>query len=137
MTQAQAHYAVKDWHRRKWDDQPKTPGAHVFRIELISAYTGDIEAESSFQILITQNEDGTGNLVGLEKVTGSVHGKSGSFVFQHTGTFDNGKIHETLLVMPGSGTGELAGISGQVAIALDEHGESFPVTFDYQIAETA
>lgn len=137
MTQAHAQYAVKEWHRRKWSDQPQTPGAHVFRIELTSGYTGDIEAESSIQILITQNEDGTGNLVGLEKVIGSVHGKSGSFVFQHTGTFDNGKIHETLLVMPGSGTGELAGISGQVTIDLNQHGEGFPVTLDYEIAQTA
>jgi hypothetical protein len=96
-------------------------------------YEGDIEGEGVIQYLVTQNEDGKGNFVALEKVTGSVGGRAGSFVFQRVGTFDNGRTRQTLAVMPGSGTGDLSGLSGQVTIEHDQGQERYPITFDYEV----
>jgi hypothetical protein len=103
---------------------------------MIHLYNGDIEGEATIQYLVSQNGDGKGNFVALEKVTGSVGSRSGSFVFQRIGTFDNGKIKETLTVMPGSGTDELNGLSGQATFEGDQHQERYPITFDYEFEVT-
>jgi hypothetical protein len=90
MTQAKAAYSVKSWARNAWDGVPaEVTGAQLFRIEMIHIYKGDIEGEGTIQYLLTQNnEDGQGNFIALEKVTGSVGGRSGSYVFQRIGAFD-------------------------------------------------
>jgi len=132
MAQANATYAVKSWNRRRWEgDLTEVGGAHLFRLQMHNIYQGDIEGEGSVQYLITQNADGTGSFVALEKVIGSVGGRSGSFVFRHVGTFDNGQITETLTVTPGSGTGDLSGLSGQAVFEGDQHQERYPIMFDY------
>lgn len=135
MPQVDAVYTVKNWTRKKWDDAAtaEIPGAKLFRLEVNLIYSGGIEGESSTQLLVTQNEDGTGSFVGMEKVIGNVSGKSGSFVLQHSGTFDNGKIKATLNVTPGSGTDELNGLSGQINLNIAEHGEHYPISFQYEV----
>jgi YHS domain-containing protein len=134
MTQANAAYSVKDWDMKPWDGKSaaEVTGAKLFRVEMSHIYEGDIEGEGIVQYLATQN-----GFVALEKVIGSVGGRSGSFVFQRTGTFDNGRIKQTLTVIPGSGTGDLRGLSGQVTIEHDQHQESYPITFDYEVREPA
>jgi hypothetical protein len=134
MTQANAAFSVKNWARKAWDGEPaEVTGAKLFRIEMIHIYKGDIEGEGTIQYLLTQNEDGKGNFVALEKVTGSVGGRSGSFVFQRVGAFDNGRVKQTLIVMPGSGTGDLSGLSGQITFEHDQHQESYSIPFDYEL----
>ena len=135
MTQVNAVYSVKSWDRKPWDSKPaaEVTGAHLARVEMIHTYEGDIEGEAIIQYLFADNGDGKGGFVALEKVTGSVGGRSGSFVFQRTGTFDNGTIKEILVVVPGSGTGDLSGLSGQGTFEGDQHRENYPITFDYEL----
>lgn len=135
MTQANAAYSVKNWARKTWHDQPavEAAGARLFRTEMSYTYKGDIEGESTIQYLIAENGDRKGSFVALEKVTGSVSGMSGSFVFQHTGTFDNGMVKDTLAVVAGSGTGELSGLRGQATVGFDQHQESYPITLEYKL----
>ena len=135
MAQVIATYSVKKWARKAWGDQPaaEVTGAKLFRIEMSHIYTGHIEGEAAVQYLVTQNEAGKGNFVALEKVTGRVGGRSGSFVLQRIGAFDNGKVKQTLVVMPGSGTGDLSGLSGQATFEGDQHQESYPITFHYEV----
>jgi hypothetical protein len=135
MPQANATRSVKDWRRRAWDDTPATEvtGAKLFRIAMSHTYAGAIEGEGNIQYLAADNRDGKGGFVALEKVTGSVSGKSGSFVLQQTGTVDNGVIQVTLIVVPGLGTGDLSSLSGQATIECKQHQESYPIVFEYEL----
>ena len=76
--------------------------------------------------------DDSAAYVGVERVTARVNGRSGSFVYLHTATMVGGAPSASWTVMEGSGTGELAGISGQVRIdSLPDGGHVF--TLDYEL----
>ena len=98
-----------------WDEQPslQADGASkVTQASVTMAFEGDLEGEGSVEWLMGYGEDGTAAFVGLERIVGTVGGRSGSFVLQHTGTFDGESAKAALAIVPGSGTGELAGIEG-------------------------
>ncbi len=67
-------------------------------------------------------EDGSASFVGLERVKGDLTGKKGSFVLQHVGRFADGAAKGTVTVVPGSGTGELVGLSGNGELLADPSG---------------
>lgn len=136
MPQANSTRSVKDWHRKTWHNKTENPGTNLFRTEMIHHYEGVIEGEGSIQYLIAENKNLTGCMVALEKVIGSVDGREGSFVFQQTGAFDHGKIKMTLTVLPGSGTDQLSGLSGQATIESELHQEVYSLQFDYAFEET-
>jgi Protein of unknown function (DUF3224) len=74
--------------------------------------------------------DGTASFVGLEQVTGSIGGRSGSFALQHSGTFEGGMAKVILSVVPGSGTGDLSGMTGEGGFNVG-HQPPFNMTLDY------
>jgi hypothetical protein len=76
---------------------------------------------------------GSASFVGIELVKGTVAGRSGSFVIQHVGTYDSGGARSNWSIAPGSGTGELTGLTGKGSYAAT--GESVPVSFSYDIAD--
>ena len=59
------------------------------------------------------DDEGTATFVGLERVVGSIDGKEGTFALQHVGTFDGKVAKAKLKVVPGSGTGQLSGLTGE------------------------
>jgi len=73
---------------------------------------------------------GSAGYVAMEFVAGTLHGKTGTFVLQHTGTMTRGDGHTTVTVVPDSGTEELAGLAGtmQILIAGGEHSYEFEYT---------
>jgi hypothetical protein len=73
---------------------------------------------------------GSASFIGLERVTGSVGGRSGSFVLQHTGTFEDGVEKVILSVVPGSGTEELHGMTGDGGFSVG-HQPPYGMTLDY------
>lgn len=73
----------------------------------------------------------SGGYVAIERVTGSLEGKGGSFVLQHSATMTKGKPDLTISVVPDSGTGELTGISGKMQIVIDAGKHSY--VFDYTL----
>jgi hypothetical protein len=77
--------------------------------------------------------DGSATFVGLERVVGGIAGKIGSFVLQRTGVFEDGQAKESYSVIPGSGTGELAGLVGEGRSAVG-HGMEHPFMLDYELA---
>lgn len=127
--------SVKDWHRKTWHNKAEIPGTNLFRVEILHNYEGIIEGEGSIQYLIAENKDLTGSILALERVVGSVAGKTGSFVLQQTGTFDHGKLKLTLMVVPGSGTDQLSGLRGQAMLDGDLHQEVYSLQFDYTFEE--
>ena len=74
----------------------------------------------------------------IERVTGTLHGSSGSFVFQHAGTMDQGTQQLSITVVPGSGTGSLVGITGvfKLSIVEGEHLYEFEYSLPQSLAST-
>jgi hypothetical protein len=76
--------------------------------------------------------DGSATFVGLERITGRIAGKSGSFVLQRTGTFEGGQAKESYTVIAGSGTGELRGLRGSGTSSVG-HGMEHPFVLEYEL----
>lgn len=136
-TTAQAAFSVTGWDETTWDGQPakEVQGAKLTRTVVTYSYSGSISGASRLQYLMSYNADGlTGSYVALELVSGSLDGRAGSFTLLHTGTFDEQRVSGTAAVVPGSGTGALAGLRGTGTINLSGHQESYPLHFEYDFA---
>jgi Protein of unknown function (DUF3224) len=89
------------------------------RMSIDKQFHGDIEGTSKGQMLTagTSVKD-SGVYVAVERITGKLHGKSGSFVVQHSGVMTRGAPQLTITVVPDSGTGELVGLAGTMTIRI-------------------
>ncbi|MEZ5460719.1 DUF3224 domain-containing protein [Dokdonella sp.] len=91
------------------------------RISINKQFRGDLEATSIGEMLSAMTAvKGSAGYVAMERVTGSLHGRSGGFVLQHSGTMNRGEPSLAVIVVPDSGTGELEGISGSLSIDIRE-----------------
>jgi hypothetical protein len=91
---------------------------------------GELEATAVGQMLSVGTEvPGSAGYVAMERVTGSLRGKRGSFAMLHAGTMDRGQPRLSVSVVPDSGTDELMGLSGSFSIRI-EGGQHF-YEFDY------
>jgi len=113
--------------------EPAAPSATLGRLLLDKRYHGDLEATAQGQMLSAMTETaGSAGYVAIEKVTGTLQGREGSFVLQHTGLMNRGAKQLSIVVVPDSGTGALAGLSGRMDIRV-EGGKHF-YDFDYVLA---
>jgi hypothetical protein len=78
---------------------------------------------------------GSAGYVAMERVTGSIGGRSGTFVLLHSGTMTRGAALLTLTVVPDSGTGQLAGLSGTMSITIVEKKHLYE--FDYTLPDAS
>jgi Protein of unknown function (DUF3224) len=107
-------------------------GATLGRMTIDKQFHGDLEATSKGQMLTGMGaEKGSAGYVAIERVTGSLGGRRGSFVLQHSGTMDRGAPTLSVSVVPDSGTDELAGLTGTMTI--DPGGGKHTYTFDYSL----
>jgi len=103
--------AVKTWEPRPYD-VPST-GLALNEIHATETFHGDIEAEGTVRFLQALRADGSATFTGIERVTGTVGGKPGSFLLMDFGTLAANKVEGTFTVVSGSGTGALAGVEGR------------------------
>jgi hypothetical protein len=118
-----------------WDEKPfseEVGGGKLTRASVKVAYTGDIEAEGLIEYLMAYDEEGSSVFYGFERVTGKIGDKSGSFVLQHNGTFENGMMVQSSNVFEGSATGDLVGLSGERLLKAG-HQADYPFEFDYKL----
>lgn len=102
------------------------------RMVLRKTFTGDMQGESVGQMLGARyDNDNAAGYVAMEKFTGTVHGKQGSFLLQHFGRIQEGDQFLDIMVVPGSGSGDLQGIQGVLVIVMQ--GERHGYEFDYEI----
>jgi hypothetical protein len=105
------------------------------RMLLDKQYHGDLEATGKGEMLYAGGPaKGSGGAVVIEQISGTLQGRSGSFVLQHSGTMTPGSAHMTATVVPDSGTGQLAGMTGSLAIKID-NGQHF-YELEYGLPET-
>ncbi|MGA9586332.1 MAG: DUF3224 domain-containing protein [Terracidiphilus sp.] len=111
-------------------------GTAIGRYGLDKQFHGDLDATSKGEMLGAGNPaTGTAGYVAIEQVTGTLHGRAGSFALQHFGTMEDNKFELTVKVVPGSGTGDLTGICGTMAIAIVSGKHSYK--FDYTLPAAA
>ena len=109
-------------------------GVNLGRMSIEKTFSGELSAASKGEMLTaTTSVEGSAGYVAIEQVTGTLSGRSGSFILQHFGTMSQGDNFLLLEVVPDSGTGDLAGISGKMAIRTED-GQHF-YDFDYELAE--
>ena len=115
-------------HGLTMEDIPKE--AMLGRMSIDKQFHGDLEGTSMGQML-TSGTPTTGSAVyvAVERVTGKLHGKSGSFALHHTGTMTRGVPKLTISVVPDSGTGELAGVAGVMSVDIADGQHTY--TFEY------
>ncbi len=107
--------------------------AGLGRHSLDKSFSGDLEATSLGEMLSAGGSvPGSAGYVAMERVTGTLHGRPGSFVLQHTATMNRGTPSLALTVVPDTGTDALTGLSGFMRIIIDK-GRHF-YEFDYEIA---
>jgi hypothetical protein len=103
------------------------------RMSIDKQFHGDLEATSKGEMIATQTEvKGSAGYVAMERVTGTLKGRKGSFVLQHSATMNRGVPNLSIVVVPDSGTGELKGISGKMNIIIAPDGKH-SYEFDYAI----
>jgi hypothetical protein len=117
----------------RYDEEPygEAAGTELSRVHIARTFTGDLEGESTAELLIAKAEGG-GGYIGHDRISGTLAGKSGTFVFQHAGLMGPEGVTNTGTIVPGTGTGELAGITGEGTMLADEEG-NHTLTFDYEL----
>ncbi len=130
-THAEATTTVDKYESTVYD-KPNV-GPALTRIHLEERFNGDIEGDGVVECLQAANLDRSANLVGIERVTGAMAGRRGTFLLQITATVIDKKMSAEWSVVPGSGTGQLAGLRGKGGFRADL-GESGQVTLDYWFA---
>jgi hypothetical protein len=115
------------------DGQPE--GAPLGRMAIDKQFHGDLEATSKGQMLSAGTAvKGSAGYVAIERVSGNLQGRSGTFVLQHSGTMTRGVPQLTITVVPDSGTDQLTGLAGTMAIQIADGKHSYD--FEYTLAET-
>ena len=106
--------------------------AKLGRQTLDKTFSGQLQAHSAGEMLMAMGAvEGSAGYVAIERVDGTLDGRAGSFVLQHSGTMDRGVPTLRISVVPDSGSGELAGLAGTMAIQVDNGAHRY--TFDYTL----
>jgi hypothetical protein len=100
----------------------KIEGAGVGRMSIDKVFQGDLEASSQGEMLTAMGTvQGSAGYVAIERVTGTLRGRSGSFALQHSSTMTRGNPLQSIIVVPDSGTEDLAGLEGSMTIVIADH----------------
>jgi hypothetical protein len=121
-----------------WDESPILETGNgtpkVTRALVTKSFAGDIAGEGNVEWLMGYQDDGTATFVGLERVVGRIGERAGSFVLQHTGTFDGSVAKGTIVVVPGSGTEDLRHLKGEGSFEAGMGADGVRnVTLDYDV----
>lgn len=107
--------------------------AAIGRMAIAKTFHGDLAGTSVGQMLAAMSPvEGSAGYVAFERVTGTLAGRKGSFVLQHSGSMNRGAQSLTIAVVPDSGTGELVGLAGTMTIRITDgrHDYELEYTFD-------
>jgi hypothetical protein len=110
-------------------------GSPVGRLLLDKQFQGDMEGESRGQMLgVRTAVEGSAGYVAMEQFVGTLDGRRGTFVLQHSGTMTRGAQQSSITVVPDSGADELAGLAGSMEIKIEDGKHYYD--FEYTLDET-
>lgn len=106
-------------------------GSTLSRLTIDKQFRGDLEGTAKGEMLSAGTQTkGSAGYVAQERVTGTLGGRRGSFVLQHTGVMHRGAPGLTITVVPDSGTGDLAGLTGTMMIIIEAGKHSYELDYD-------
>jgi len=114
-------------------DNKEAESAGLGRMSIHKQFHGDLDATSDGEMLTVGSSASSGGYVAIEKVSGTLKGRTGTFALQHNGMMDHGEPKLSIAVVPGSGTGDLTGLSGVFNIKITE-GKHF-YEFEYTLSD--
>ena len=117
----------------KLNPQDEGAEAVVGRMTIDKQFQGDLMGTSKGQMLMAGSESvqGSAGYVAIEKVTGTLNGRSGTFYLQHSGTMTRGAGELSVTVIPDTGTDQLTDLRGRMNIIIDGGKHSYE--FDYEL----
>lgn len=128
VTQASGTFRGVTWDEAPYSEiegGPKLTHAHV-----TNTYEGDVTGESvGAYVMVYPGEIAI--FAGYERITGAIGGRKGSFVLRHDGTWEQGVVRTTWTIVPGSGTGDLAGVVGSGSYTATHEVSDTPFTLTY------
>ena len=127
-TRANAVITVHEYQPSAYDEPDEGPV--LTRIHVEESFTGDISGDGVVEFLQADRGDGPASFVGIERITGQLAGRRGTFLLQDAGTVQDQIVSGDWFVIPGSGTGELAGLRGEGGFRA-HLGEGAQVHLDY------
>ncbi|RKT52630.1 DUF3224 domain-containing protein [Saccharothrix australiensis] len=121
--ESQSPFTITDW-----DEQPADEAvSRIGRVRVDKSYTGALAGTSTAELLTCRPDEGSAGYVAVEEFRGTLDGRTGTFVFQHGATMSPAGPAYYGAIVPGSGTGELVGITGTVKL------EHELITLDYRV----
>ena len=127
---ANARFSIKSWDEKPYSEGQDLP--KMTRASVDKTFTGDIDGEGHVEYVMMYRSDGTAAFVGLERITGRIAGRNGSFVLQRTGVFEGGQARESYSVVTGSGTDEVRGLRGEGMSSVG-HAADYPFALNYEL----
>lgn len=131
-SESEGVFRVEEWNEEAFSEAeggPVLKKAHVRKI-----YTGEIEGEGIVEYLFVYTGPQTADIYGLERFSGRVDDKHGTFIFEHKGKFEDGIADIVLEIIPRSGTGELHGIEGNIHFHAGME-EKYPIVLHHQLSK--
>lgn len=111
-----------------------TEGAKLGRMAIDKHFQGDLQATSQGEMLSAMGDmPGSAGYVAIERVSGMLSGRSGSFILQHDATMTRGQPRLNIIVVPDSGSGDLTGLDGRMTITITEGKHHY--RFDYSLPD--
>ncbi|MGW6919107.1 DUF3224 domain-containing protein [Kitasatospora sp. NPDC054939] len=132
-TETTGHFSCTDWQENAVGAREQGPS--LARASAVNAFTGGIEAgATSCEYTVAYAEDKSGTFAGFELFDGRLDGRGGAFLVEERGRFDaEGTVHCTFEVVPGTATGELAGLRGSGSFTARAGEKSIAYTFAYEL----
>ncbi len=130
MTTVTGEFQVTSWDEDAYMDLEGS--RKLTRASVTQNFSGDVAGQGRVEWLMCYQQDGSARFVGLQHIAGSLDGREGSLVVETIGDFDGGVAQGSWTVIPGSGTGELAGLRGDGRFRAPM-GETPSFSLDYRI----
>lgn len=112
------------------------PGGSLGRLSLDKQFHGDLEAVGQGQMLTAMSDvQGSAAYVAIERVTGTLHGRAGSFALHHRGLMTRGEQSLEISIVPDTGTSELKGIKGTLKIRIEDKKHFYDL--EYELGESS
>jgi hypothetical protein len=131
MAHAEGSFTVKSWDENTY--QELGGSAKLTKATVAYAFEGDLTAAGTWDAVMCYRTDGTAAFTGFQQTSGQLAGRQGSFVLQADGEFVDGEARCRWQVVPGSATGDLAGLTG-AGTAVATHTPPGTFALDYTLA---
>lgn len=135
MTTLTTRLEIKNWDESPYRELPDGSKFTRATVELAgSPATGELEVEATWAAVMYYRADGTSTYVGQMHVVGRLGDRTGSFVLEGAGGYDGTTARNTAAVVAGSGTDDLAGITGTAtSVSTHEDYPHWPMTLEYEV----